>query len=266
MAKIEDQRIVVWLGSEVNLQQTIVDAVYFALKLEKEVCLFASYTNEKEKIKLVNKAAIYTEIIRHDIPSLKISTLLLKGELHKQMKELGETYNTILFCHGGEMSNGLLKAFYHSGFPFYFSKGTPKHQQNLRRIIIPIDFRNSTKDATLWGSYLGRFNNSEIVLLKAREKDPEEKQQVDSIVAFVKKFYSQFFFNYWVSEGEKNSWGIHKEAIDKGDEFDLIIFTGSLNVTIVDQLIGPFEKRLVNRSKMPVLLINPQMDLFVLCT
>jgi hypothetical protein len=266
MAKIEDQRILVWCGSDENLQQTIVDAVYFALKLEKEVCLFASYTRDSEKNILENKVAVYSKVISKDIPVLKISTLVLKGELSKLMKELGETYNAILFCHGGKMTNQLLNAFYHSGFPFYFSKGSNNDENKFKKIIIPIDFRNSTKDSTLWGSYLGRFNNSEIFLLKAKEKDSDQKQQVDSIVAFVKKFYSQFFFNYWVTPGEKNSWGIHKEAIDKGAEYDLVIFTGSLYVTFADRLIGPFEKRLVNRSSTPVLLINPQIDLFVLCT
>jgi hypothetical protein len=264
MAKIEDQRILIWCNNEENIQQTIVDAVYLALKLEKDICLFANYIDDNEKNRLAQKASVYANIIQNDIPSLSVTTLFLKGELFSLMKELGETYNAILFCQGGKMTNQLLKAFYHSGFPFYFSR---KNSENkFKKIIIPVDFRNSTKDATLWGSYLGRFNNSEIVLLKAKENDSDQKQQVDSIIAFVKRFYNQFFFNFWVHEGEKNSWGIHKEAMTKTSEFDLVIFTGSLNVTLADQLIGPFEKRLVNQSEIPVLLINPQMDLFVLCS
>jgi hypothetical protein len=263
MAKIEDQRILIWCNNEENIQQTIVDAVYLALKLEKDICLFANYTNADERDRLAQKASVFANVIQNDIPSLKVSTLFLKGELYRLMKELGETYNAILFCTGGKMTGQLLKAFYHSGFPFYFSR--KKGDNKFKKIIIPVDFRNSTKDATLWGSYLGRFNNSEITLLKAKEKDQDQKQQVDSIIAFVKKFYGQFFFNFWVKEGEKNSWNIHKESIEKASVYDLVIFTGSLNVTLADQLIGPFEKRLVNQSEVPVLLINPQMDLFVLC-
>jgi hypothetical protein len=266
MAKIEDQRIVVWCNEDENFKQTILDAVYFAVRLEKEVCLFANYINDIERDVFTKRLSVYAEVIKKDIPSITVSTLLLKGKLSTQMKELGEKYNAILFCVGGKVTNPLLQAFYRSGFPFYFSKEGQTEAKTFKRIIIPIDFRNSTKESTLWGSYLGRFNQSEIVLLRANEKNGEQKQQVDSIVAFVKKFYSQFFFNYWVVDGKHNSWGIHREAIDNTEDFDLMIFTGSLNVSLADRLIGPFEKRLVNRSKIPVLLINPQKELFVLCT
>jgi len=266
MAKIEDQRILVWCNDEENCKRSILDAIYFAVKLEKEVCLFANYTDDNKRDTLSNRLSIFAEVIKNDIPSITVSTLLLRGKLSNLMKELGEKHNAILLCYGGKITNSLLRAFYRSGFPFYFSKERDKTGNNFKKIIIPIDFRNSTKEATLWGSYLGRFNQSDILLLKAKEKPGEQKEQVDSIIAFVKKFYNQFIFNYGVSEGKSNSWGIHNEAADKAQEFELLIFTGSLNVTFADWLIGPFEKRLVNRSTLPVLLINPQKELYVLCS
>jgi hypothetical protein len=266
MAKIEDQRILVWCNSDENLQQTIIDAVYFALKLEKEVCLFAHYKTEKEKTKLLSRISTFANVVKKDIPQLNVTTLLLAGNLDHLIRDLGEKYNTIMLCFGGKLTNQLLKAFYKSGFPFYFSKTTGHAERKFKKIIIPIDFRNNTKDATLWGSYLGRFNQSEITLLKANEKDTDQKQKVDSIVAFVKKFYNQFIYNYWLVDGDKNSWGIHNEAVTKSIDYDLLIFTGSLNVSLADQIIGPFEKRMIKKSVTPVLLINPQKEMFVLCT
>lgn len=267
MAKIEDQRIVVWCNRDKNLQQTIIDAVFFALKLEKEVCLFAHFETEKEKGILQNRISTFAGLIKKDIPQLSVTTLLLKGKLDQLIRDLGEKYNTIMLCSGGKFTNQLLKAFYKSGFPFYFSKGNVQVENKFKKIIIPIDFRNNTKEATLWGSYLGRFNQSEITLLKATDSDPEIKQKVDAIMAFVKKFYDQFIFNYWVSNGSKNSWGIHDEAVANSNEFDLLIFTGSLNVTLADRIIGPFEKRMIQKSSTtPVLIINPQREMYVLCS
>jgi len=267
MAKIEDQRILVWCNQDKNLQQTIIDAVYFALKLEKEVCLFAHYKTENEKNIFQKRISSFANIIKKDIPQLSLTTLLLKGNLDQLIRDLGEKYNTIMLCFGGNLSNKLLNAFYKSGFPFYFSRGNKQQDNRFKRIIIPVDFRNNTKDATLWGSYMGRFNQSEIVLLKATDKDPDLKQNVDTIVAFVKKFYNQFIFNYWINDGEKSSWGIHSEAVAKSTNFDLLIFTGSLNVTLADRMIGPFEKRMIKKSKSTsMLLINPQKEMYVLCT
>jgi hypothetical protein len=267
MAKIEDQRILVWCNSDENLQQTIIDAVYFALKLEKEICLFAHYKTGKEQAVLQKRVSTFANVINKDIPQLSVTTLLLKGNLDRLIRDLGEKYNTVLLCFGGNLTNGLLKAFYKSGFPFYFSRGNSQSENKFKRIIIPVDFRNNTKEATLWGSYLGRFNHSEITLLQATEKDVELKQKVDSIIAFVKKFYDQFIFNYWICEGEKNSWGIHDEAVDKSIDYELLIFTGSLNVSLADRIIGPFEKRMVKKSiTTSVLLINPQREMYVLCS
>jgi hypothetical protein len=266
MAKIEDQRILVWCNSNENLQQTIIDAVYFAMKLEKEVCLFAHYKTEKEKANLHNRISTFADIVKKDIPMLNVTILLLKGNLDQIIRDLGEKYNTIMLCFGGYLTTQLLKAFYKSGFPFYFSRSINNGQSKFKRIIIPVDFRNNTKDSALWGSYLGRFNQSEIVLLKASDTDQDLIQKVDSIVAFIKKFYNQFIYNYWVTNGEKNSWGIHNEAILKSSDYDLLIFTGSLNVSLLDQIIGPFEKRMIRKSAAPVLLINPQKEMFVLCT
>jgi hypothetical protein len=267
MAKIEDQRILVWCNREENLHQTIIDAVYFGLKLEKEVCLFAHYKKEKEKIILQKRISTFADVIKKDIPQLSVTILLLKGNLDQIIRDLGEKYNTIMLCFGGNLTNKLLKAFYKSGFPFYFSRGNDQSGNKFKKIIIPVDFRNNTKDATLWGSYMGRFNQSEIILLKATDKDPDLKQKVDTITAFVKKFYDQFIFNYWINDGEKNSWGIHAEAVAKSIDYNLLIFTGSLNVSLADKIIGPFEKRMIKKSEnTPVLLINPQKEMYVLCT
>jgi hypothetical protein len=267
MAKIEDQRILVWCNQDENLQQTIIDAIYFAMKLEKEVCLFAHYNTEKEKKNLQNRISTFADVIKKDIPQLSVTILLLKGNLDQLMRDLGEKYNAIMLCFGGKLNNKILHAFYLSGFPFYFSRGKNRGATKFKKIIIPVDFRNNTKDATLWGSYLGRFNKSEIVLLKATDKNPELNQKVDTIMAFVKKFYDQFIFNYWITDGEKSSWGIHYEAVVKSVEYDLLIFTGSLNVSPIDWIFGPFEKRMIKKSvTTPVLLINPQKEMYVLCT
>lgn len=267
MARIEDQRILVWCNNKVNLQTAIVDAAYLAIKLEKEVCLFANFNNAKEEKALLQRVGNYAQILKRDVPELNVSTLMLKGKLHRLMGELGEKYNTILLCCGKKMSNQLLKAFYRSRFPLFFSKQEPMSEQRFKKLIVPIDFRNNTKEAALWGSYMGRFNQSEIVLLVANDQNDNDLQpKVDGVVAFVKNLYNQFLFNFWFDHGKAGSWGIHKEAMRKVDEFDLLIFTGSLYVTLPDYLIGPFEKRIINQCKTSVLLINPQKEMYVLCS
>ena len=266
MAKIEDQRIIIWCKEENELQGIILDAVYFALKLEKEICLFANYRSEEEKKRYLQLTRAYAQTIKKDIPDLDVSTLVLKGQLNKLVPVLGEKYNVILFCCGGKVNHTILNAFYRAGFPFYFWKASKLKENRFENILIPIDFRNSTKDATLWGSYLGRFNESEIHLQIANDKNNNDlNQKVEKLVNFVEKFYGQFTFQFLLKKGKAGSWKIHKEALKEVHDFDLLIFAGSLNVTFIDRLFGPFEKLIVNRSKTPVIITNPQKEMYVLC-
>ncbi len=267
MAKIEDQRILVFCNEDNNLKQAIIDAAFMALKLEKEVCLFGCYVSEKGKERLRKKIDRYSQVLVEEIPELELTTLLLKGKLKNLVKELGEKFNTIMLISGGKMSNSFLSAFYRSGFPYYFARKGKPAEETFRKIIIPVDFRNSTKDSILWGSYLGRFNNSEITLHKANDKDSELSVKVNEALSSSTKLYSKFSFPYRTIEGQTGSWRIHKEALKKAGEYDLFIFSGSLNVTLPDKILGVFEKRIVNRSlETPVLLINPQVEMYVICS
>ncbi|MBP7506603.1 MAG: hypothetical protein KA807_02170 [Prolixibacteraceae bacterium] len=267
MSKIEDQRILIFCNEKKNIKQTIIDAAFLALKLEKEVCFFACYNNEKGKEQLQKETSSYATILKKDIPQLPVSTLVLKGKLYKLVRELGEKYNTIMLCSGGEVSNSYLKAFYNSGFPFYFSREGRSIDKAFKRIIIPVDFRSGTKDSVLWGSYLGRFNGSEITLFKAKDNDNDLSEKVEDGIASALKLYNKFSFSYKVTESNVSSWKIHLKAMELSDEYDLLIFTGSFNVILPDWIMGPFEKRIVNKLKAtPVLLINPQSEMYVICS
>ena len=266
MAKSEDQRILVWCNSTENIQQTIFDAAIFALTLRKELCFFANYTSKKEEDIFKERINSFAATTKDDIPQMEVSTLMLEGKLHSMMKELGEKYNAIMLCSGGKFSSKLLKAFYRSGFPFYFSRKGNSLNNRLHNILIPVDFRNSTKDSVLWGSYLGRFNQSEITLLCAKDNDGEFYQKVAGIRQSTEKLYRQFSFKYRFMNGKSGSWKIHSEAVQNASKFDLLIFTGSLNTTLPDQIIGPFEKRMVNKCReASVLVINPQLEMYMVC-
>ncbi|MBN2805496.1 MAG: hypothetical protein JXR22_02475 [Prolixibacteraceae bacterium] len=266
MSLIENQRIGVWMNHCDPIGPCLLEAVYLSIKLEKEVCLFACYSGEKEKQHYEKKASLYAETILKDIPGIRVTNLIRKGSLKNMVKQLGDEENFVLLCFNQKINKQILQAFYRSGFPFYISKSNESSTSLFKKIMIPIDFRNNTKTATLWGSYLGRFNQSDILLYTANDrKDDDLQAKVESIIAFVRKFYGQFFFNFGFHQGESNSWKIHQEALKASEHHDLYIFTGSLNVTLLDWMIGPFEKRIVNQSEISVLMINPQKELYVLC-
>lgn len=266
MAKIEDQRILVWCNNVSNLKHTLIDAAYLAAKLEKELCLFACFTNHKHEDQYYARTKALAQTVKAEMPGIAVTSLVIEGKLQNLVSLLAQEYNVILICFGCKMDQNILKAFYRAKFPFFFSKEHKISTKLFEKVIVPVDFRESTKNAALWGSYLGRFNNSEICLLCANDKsDSTLSSKVLQSVNSITKLYEQFKFRYSIANGKKGSWGIHREALNLSDAFDLLIFAGSFNVSLIDQVFGPFEKRFTNKSSMPVMLINPQKEMHVLC-
>lgn len=266
MARIQNQRILVWCNEDEHLKNAIFDAVFFSLKLETELCFFANFRSKPEEILFHERVNQYANVVKTDVPELSVSTLLLKGKLQNLMNVLSDQYGAILLFCGNNFRGELVNAFYKSGFPFFFSKKGENVRPKFLNVLIPIDSRSSTKESVLWGSYAGRFFNSDITLLKANETDTDQRNKVEKITAFVRRLYGQFLFSFRFENGQSNSWGIHKEAMKLANNFDLVIFTGSYNVSIVDKVIGTFEKQLINLGgETSILLINPQVELCVLC-
>jgi hypothetical protein len=256
MAKIENQRILIWCNCEKEFHTTLINAANMALTLEKELCFFANYQTKKQEEYLQSKIKQYSVLVKKDIPQLLVSTLILQGKLWDLCTILGEKYNTIMLCCGPSLNKNILKAFYKSRFPFYFTHNT---KANNKKILIPVDERSGTKESILWGSYFGRFAKHEITLFTPK------KHAETTTIDFADKLYQQFSFSYHIRRHNSNNFNIHQQAIKKSYLFDMLIFTGSFNVTLLDFLIGTFEQRIINKKQCPILLINPQKEMYVLC-
>jgi hypothetical protein len=265
MAKIQNQKILIWCKNLKSLNSTVMDALHLASALELEVCLFGNYHNKKQHEKLQKTIQFYSTLISKNVPSASLSVLLLEGKLQYLVHSLGEEYNAVLFCAGPKMNIEIWNAFYRSKFPFFFSDGNlPNTEKKFKQVTVPVDFRNSTKDAILWSTYFARFNNSAVKLLAANDKNNhKEANHVNDNLESAFKLFSAFNYTPKVEYGEKSSYGIHKEALNQHN--DLLIFAASANVTLPDKIFGTFEKKIINRGAKAVLLTNPRKEVYVLC-
>ncbi len=262
----KEQKIIVWCNTTHQLKNAILDAIYLASVFKKDLCLFANYKNQKEKKELDERIQHYASFIHEKMPALIFSTLLLEGKLKNLIFSLGSDYNCIVLCCGSRMDNKLLQAFYKAQFPFFFSSETVSDFTNgkFKTLCIPVDFRESTKDALIWSSYFARFNGSLIHLLAANEQtDPQQNNKVESNINAALNLFEKINHTPKITHSKKSSWKIHNEAFKQNS--DMIIFSGSYYVTFFDRLIGSFEKRLINKHKQPLLLTNPRIENYILC-
>lgn len=262
----DKQKIMVWCNRTENLETTSRYAIYIASFLKKEVCFFANYRSTREKKRLRDRINSLQNQLTESLITCRHSMLLLGGKLDHLITELADQYESVLFCCPGKITFSLLRAFYKSRTPFLFARTEKPLEYGFRRLLIPVDFRESVKDAALWGSYFGRLNGSEIVLVEPTDTDRDLWPKVVENLDAITRLYQKFNFPFHIEKSTASSWSVHGAGLKLATSSDLLVFTGSFNVSLPDYLIGPFERRLVNRAKdVPVLLVNPRHEMCVIC-
>ena len=266
MSNNENQCILVWCNRPDGLENMIRSAFAIARMLRKEVCLFANYQTKAEKVQCCSQIERMMKFSATINGSVSYRQLLVKGSLKEIAPFFTERYESILFCAPGKMDFALLNAFYQSRTPFFFNKGDAAQPNLFKRLIIPVDFRQSAKNSALWGSFFGRMNQSEVILVVPSDHDKDLLDKVKGNLVSIVRLYQSFNFPYRIEKRQCSSWNIHREAMKMAQQSDMYVFSGSYNVSLPDYLFGPFEKRMVNRSdQVAILLLNPQHETCVIC-
>lgn len=134
---------------------------------------------------------------------------------------------------------------------------------NFNKILLPISFLVEELEKAQFASAFGRFFDSEISLLLAKDYGSKALTNSQKIVAVLEKFNLKAN----IIKGRKDSFKINQEAIQVAEIelYDLLIVSASREYGLDDLIFGSMEQRLIKKSTIPILLINPRDDLYVLC-
>ena len=118
-------------------------------------------------------------------------------------------------------------------------------------------------------TYLARKTGAHLLLMKANDYGSHAQQNINRIITHIKAVEEKSGtpISYEVIEAYKNSFKLYKEAVERQTEtaHQLLILTASREYGLDDILFGPPERHAIQRSQVPVMLINPRSDLFSLC-
>ena len=145
--------------------------------------------------------------------------------------------------------------------PYLFLQ--PNTKYNLSKISLPVTFLVEDKEKAPFASALGRFCNSQIIIYKPKDYGSKAQETINQC----KTLFDSFSLNYIEKQGKKGSFGVEKEAVlnAKTDGCSLVIISASREYGLDDIIFGSKEKKILQLAKVPVLLINPRADLYVLC-
>lgn len=279
--EVKDQFIIAYLPDLENTQTIINNAICFAKMLNKGLILlyisdkaYKCVSTTEAEIVLKELNSKITEICFHSycaiegktkeiinkIPHLLSGVLLVtvaKENVKSKVKEKLADY-----------SDEMLKNLYTSRIAYFISSNDLKSEEPFNKIVMTIDNMRESKEKVLWGSYFGRFANSELIVYYHNYKDEFHRHQLHYNIKFVMKMFDNFKIKYNLHLSSDSKTFVDYQAIDYAKEInaDLIICQTTKNKGWYEKLFSLKERKVINNSKqIPVLFVNPREDLFILC-
>jgi len=250
------------------MKDVIVHGVRMADILKKELCLVAIFKDKSQKSEFQEKMITASHRLKSNLPTMPVSTLLLHNSLRDNMEKLANDYNAVLvIIHQADIKSGL-KAFRVSTIAFLFVNGSSPEYTQYKNVLVPADYRKASKEASLWASYLGRFNQSVVSVVFAKETNSDHITELKNNLKFIEKFLSSLNVTHQFIPGTSSSWGIFNETLTNAPVWngDVMVLAGSTYISLLDLIIGLPEEKIINKAgALPILIINPRKDNCVLC-
>jgi hypothetical protein len=270
MGEFKEQKIVVIITLTESDRILIEYGVRIATIFRKELCLLVHSGKKSGSIpeNCSEQLETYTLEISNKNPGLRVSQLIISKSNKKLPDYLADEVEAILIITSATSFHDYSSAVEESPIPFLFIDENSNEISAFKKVMLAIDLRTENKDSALWSSYFGRFNQSEIVVVAANDHSKEGQQNVAQNIVFTKKLYKKFKLSHKIFKGTKSSLGNSFEALDLAHSSgsDLLIILGSSTITPIDRLVGLPERKIVKHAGyLPVLLVNPRRDNYILC-
>lgn len=264
-----NQKIVICTELTNDDNALILNGIKLASIFNKELCLLYNYPVKRKKQHHEFRKSLqeYSAVVKKDVPNLKVSTLLLNESKGNLPDVLAEKFECIMLVANAVNFSQYSKCLSESPVPFLFVH--PNSQiMEFDQLVQPMDLRKENSDCSLWCSYFGRFNKAEIVVVAANDKSKEGKYNISKNAELTRKLYKKFNIKHKLYKGNRSSFRVSFEALDLAlaSDCNLLVILGSSAVTPVDYLIGLPERKIIKQAgKLPVMVINPRRDNFILC-
>lgn len=269
MPDSKEQKIIVLTELNPTDNTLILNGIKIATIFKKELCLVYNYSKREKKdhLKFKDKLHKYLQPIKNELPALRVSSLLLSESWADLPDLLSDDYEAILIIANSKSFKRYSKVLAETPIPLLFVRPESKII-DFNRLVQAMDLRKENSDGTLWCSYFGRFNQAEIVTVAANDKGKQEKRELVRNVKLSTKLYRKFEIKHKVYKGIKSSLRNSFEGLELAlaSDCNLLVILGSSAVTPLDLLIGLPERKIVQGAgNLPVLVINPRKDNYILC-
>jgi hypothetical protein len=268
MTKPELQKIVIYLSLNKTDTNLMMAGIKLAVTFQKELRLLYLCGSNGIQEKAEAEMARYSDTISKNVPGLHVTCAVLKHPGRHFARILADEMEAIVLVAGFSRFKELAKPLRSSPIPFLFVNENEPFTSSFRKVIVPVDMRRQNKDSLLWSVFFGRNNNSEIIAIGANDRSKESQKAVAGHLHSLKKLLTKSNVTHSIYKGSRGSLSIQREVLETSGQLsaDLMILLGSSFVTWLDLLIGlPEEKIIRQAGNLPVLVVNPRRETYLVC-
>jgi nucleotide-binding universal stress UspA family protein len=268
MTMPEIQKIVVYLSLDESDTNLMMAGIRLATAFQKELRLLFVSNNRESLEKAEAELARYAATISSKVAELTVSVSAISHPGNNFARILADEMEAIVLVAGASRFKELAKPLRKSPIPFLFINEKETFDSVFRKVIIPVDMRQQNKDSLLWSVFFGRNNQSEIIAIGANDSNKDGRKAVAAHLHSLKKLLTKTDVPHKIYRGERGSLSIQREVLETAGQLhaDLLILLGSSFVTWLDLLIGlPEEKIIKSAGNLPVLVVNPRREAYLVC-
>lgn len=204
------------------------------------------YHKECEGVGLTYKVMTPADDFTSTIEATEASMLIF--QMHNQLKPFNKIQPLLDICRDLRI-------------PYFFVK--EGQEIGFQRILVPVGFLMEEREKGPFSSSFGRFFDSEIILMPAKDYGSKARQNTDAIRTVIEKSGIK---NQEI-EATKDSFKVELEAAELAPNMNasLLMISASRDYGLDDIIFGPKERKVINKCAIPVMVINPRGDLYALC-
>ena len=135
--------------------------------------------------------------------------------------------------------------------------------QGYKNIVLPLDLTKETKQKTAVAAKVAKFFNSTIHIVSVGEDDKYLNRHIKANMKQVEKYLAEKKVNY-TSEILTDPSGSYADVtLDYASQMgaDLVIIMTQQEKSFKEWIIGSYAQQIVNKSRIPVMCVNPRQDL-----
>lgn len=243
-------------GKGMNTAQLLADG------FQKKICLLSFVSPNKDTEVVKKQHADW--IKQFNLNAISEVRSKKTDQLHDVLSELEAAF-LILDISSGSMfkkTQPLLNICKPLRIPYIFVTALTE-PVSLHRALVPVRFLTEEKEKGILASKLARFCNTSITLLQARDFGSKTTTNINGI----KTLFEKLQITCEIKQARKDSFKVQNEAAlqaSAGDA-DIVLITSSREYGLDDIIFGPPERKIIQQSKVPVMILNPRRDIYVLC-